>query len=93
MAGPNKPALPAAFSPITGLGTPVSFFQASPSSRLVPLVCAGLCGLGAALTLVYGVAASVTAYTRFGVAAAQAMGRSPLLAFWLFVIGGLIFLA
>jgi len=84
-------ALPAAFSSLSGLGTPVAFFPPGQRVRVVPLACAALCALAAAVTLAYGLAASATAYNHYGWAVVQELGRAPVLVFWLFVISGFLF--
>jgi hypothetical protein len=93
MAAPTSSALPAAFSSLQGLGAPVAFFRAGARARMVPLVCAGLCALGAALALAYGVAVTATAYLRFGPVVVEGLGLKPALLFALFFTGGLVFLA
>jgi hypothetical protein len=92
MAGRATFAIPTAFSSVTGLGAPVAFFGPSRRARVIPLVCAAVCAFGAALVLVYGLAASATAWSRFGVAAAQSMGSTPALVFGLLLVGAVLFL-
>jgi uncharacterized protein DUF6585 len=92
MAAPVTTAIPTAFSSIDGLGAPVAFFEPSQRSRVIPIACAAICGLGAALALAYGLAATATAYSRYGWAVVDVLGQTPALVFWLFIGGGLIFL-
>ena len=86
----NLPEIPTAFSSLDGLGTPVAFFRASRRARTIPLVCAVICVLAAAVILAYGIAATGTAYSHYGWAAVQALGMRPLLIFWIFIAAGLI---
>jgi hypothetical protein len=89
---PSNPSLlPSAFSSVSGLGAPVAFFEPDQRARVVPLACAAVCAVGALVTLAYGLAASATAYNQYGWAVVQALGGTPALVFWLFVVGGLLF--
>lgn len=92
MAERVSPTLPTAFSSINGVGAPVAYFQPSRPARIVPIVGAAICGLGAALALAYGLAVTGTAYSRYGWAVVDVLGRTPALLFWLFIVGGLVFL-
>jgi hypothetical protein len=58
---------------------------------VVPLALAAGCILGAVGTLAYLLAASGVAYSHYGWAAVQALGRTPAYIFWIFVAGGLAF--
>lgn len=89
-APPIVPTLPTVFSAINGLGAPVAFFRPSQRARVIPLICAAGCGLGAAVALAYGLAASASAYSYYGWAAVQDLGRTPALAFWLFVVAAFL---
>ena len=90
-APPTAPTIPTVFSSFSRTGAPVAFFRPSQRARVVPLACAGACALGAAVTLAYGLAASATAYSYYGWAVADELGRTPALAFWLFVLAGFLF--